>query len=291
MFDVVMPVISAHNNIAGLSIQSLVRHVTPRHIYVITPENNFSFFENLPKNCPVVLLNEDDLIPGVNLKSIADFIEHAGEKRARAGWYFQQFLKMSACFLQEIGDYYLIWDADTVMLRPIKFLNDQKKVLIKPSSEYHSPYFDTYRKLLEKARSVDFSFISEHFFIKSDYMRELIANIEESSSTNEHWVWNIMNAVETKHLSGAGFSEYETYGNFVNTVHPGTFAIRPLKTIRYGARKFGPIPNRYDLYRLSLSYSYASFESWDAGKTLKIRVEKFLSALMYYFNPARYLRG
>ncbi len=292
MFDAIMPVTHQHNNIAHVSIVSLMRNVTPRHIYVITQKENFPFFERLQASYPVVTVDENGLIPEVNLPSIARYIENTGQNPARAGWYFQQFLKMSACFLPNITDHYLIWDADTIMLQPIQFLNEKHQILIKPSSEYHQPYFETYEKLLGKTRNVDFSFISEHFFIKSAYMKELIAAIEEHSSLKSHWVWNIMNAVQPEHLSGAGFSEYETYGNFVNTIHPETFVLRPLKTIRYGARRFGPIPNRYDLYRLSLSYSYASFESWDTeGRPLKIWAEKLLSAFIYYANPGRYFGG
>jgi hypothetical protein len=122
-------------------------------------------------------------------------------------------------------------------------------------------------------------------------MKELIAAIETDSAPGMTWVWAIMKAVEPRHLSGAGFSEYETYGNFVNTVHPGAFAVRPLATIRYGARKFGLSPNRYDLYRLSLSCAYASFESWDMGKPLRIKAEKLLSFLVYCLHPKKFRRG
>lgn len=289
MFDVVMPVTNQHNHIACLSIISLAQNVTPRHIYVITPKDNFRFFESLQKYYPVITLDENDIIPKVNLRAIADFIENAGQNRARAGWYFQQFLKMSACCLPDIGDYYLIWDADTIMLKPLKFLNDKNQILIKPSAEYHQPYFDTYYKIFGKTRSVNYSFISEHFFVKTNYMKELITAIKKHTTMERNWVWNIMNAVDSKHLSGSGFSEYETYGNFVNTVHPETFVLRPLKTIRDGARRFGPIPNRYDLHRLSLSYSYASFETWDTGKSLRIWIEKLLSAFIYFLYPGRYL--
>ena len=291
MHDVIMPVTSRHNPIAALSIAALARHINPRHIYVITSGDNAPYFEKLQKHYPVVTLDENQVIPGINLKIIGDYIQKAQQKRSRAGWYFQQFLKMSACFLPNISDYYLIWDADTVMLNPVLFLNEAGQTLVKPSTEYHQPYFDTFFKLFGINRSVDFSFISEHFLINRHYMEELIAVIGERAASKNHWVWNIMDAVETKHLSGAGFSEFETYGNFVNTAHPGAFAVRPLKTIRYGGARFGPIPNKYDLYRLSLSCAYASFESWDEGKPLKIWAEKILSALIYYANPGRYLRG
>lgn len=291
MFDAIMPVTQQHNNIACLSIQSLMQNVKPRSIYVITPKDNFSFFERLRKIYPVVIIDENNVIPDIDLRSIAAFIENAGQNRARAGWYFQQFLKMSACFLPDITDHYLIWDADTVMLKPIQFLNERNQALIKPSLEYNQPYFETYERLLGKTRSVDYSFISEHFFIKTAFMKELIAAIEEHATGNRHWVWKILDAIETKHLSGAGFSEYETYGNFINSVHPGAFALRPLKTVRYGARKFGPVPNKYDLYRLSLSYSYASFETWDKRKPFRIWFEKFLSACVYFAYPGRYFHG
>ncbi len=289
MYDVVMPVLSRHNHIAGLSIASLSRHAKPRHIYVMTSQDNLHFFENLQKYYPVVPLDENQIMPGISVQTIGDYIEKAGHNRSRAGWYFQQFLKMSASSIPNVSQSYLIWDADTVMLKPISFLNNAGQALIKPSSEYHQPYFDTFQKLFGKTRNVDFSFISEHFFINCDYMDELIAVIGKHSANKQHWVWNIMDAVETKHLSGAGFSEYETYGNYVSMVHPASIATRPLRTIRYGARKFGPNPNRYDLYRLSLSYSYASFESWDTGKPLKILTEKILSAILYYTWPGRYL--
>mgnify|MGYP001767213401 CR=1 FL=1 len=292
MFDVIMPVVSQHNRIASLSIASLMRQIRPNHVYVITSKNNFDFFNVLKNDSPVITLDENELIPGINLQSLGDFIERAGQKRSRAGWYLQQFLKMSACRLPGISDHYLIWDADTVMLRPIQFLNEKNQALIKPSTEYHQPYFDTYFKLLGKTRSVDFSFISEHFLIKSRYMQELLDAIADHTTSQSHWVWKVMASIDPQHLSGAGFSEFETYGNFVNTVHPGAFALRPLKTIRYGARKFGPIPNRYDLYRLSLSCAYASFESWDTeGRRFRIWAEKFLSVLVYYTHPGRHLRG
>ena len=290
MFDVIMPVSAKHNDIACLSITSLMQYVMPRRIYVITSKDNFHSFERLQKNYPIITLDENNLIPAVNLQSIEEFIENEGQDRKRAGWYFQQFLKMSACFLPGISDYYLIWDADTIMLNHIRFLNDKNQILIKPSSEYHPPYFETYNRLLGKTRSVKFSFISEHFFINTAYMKELIAAIEEHSTEERHWVWKTLDAIEPKHLSSSGFSEYETYGNFVNTLHPETFALRPLKTIRYGARKFGPVPNKYDLYRLSLSYAYSSFESWDSGKPLRIQTEKLMSAMIYYASPGRYLK-
>lgn len=290
MFDVIMPVSTKHNDIALLSITSLMQYVMPHNIYVITSKDNFHFFERLQKNYPIITLDENYLISTVNLQSIEEYIENKGQDRQRAGWYLQQFLKMAACFLPDISDYYLIWDADTIMLKYIRFLNDKNQILIKPSSEYHYPYFDTYSKITGKTRSVNFSFISEHFFINKNYMKELITAIEEHTSTEQNWVWKIMNAVDKKYLSGSGFSEYETYGNFVETVHPGTFALRPLKTTRYASKKFGPVPSKYDLYRLSLSCSYASFENWNNdGKLVRILIEKLLSALIYYANPGLYL--
>jgi len=196
MFDVIMPVSRQHNDIAPLAIQSLIKNFLPRNVYVIASCDNLSLFTKLQNLRHVTVMDENSFIPGINLQAIAEFIENRGQNSSRAGWYFQQFLKMSACFLPNISSHFLIWDADTIMLKPMSFINDRHQIMIQPSSEYHQPYFDTYYNLLGQNRSVDFSFISEHFFINTQHMKELIAAIEQSMVPGNHWVWKIMNSIE-----------------------------------------------------------------------------------------------
>lgn len=65
----------------------------------------------------VHIIHEEDLLNGWTKDRISKFPVVGFP--ARTGWYIQQFLKMG--FSQKTKDAdYLIWDADTIILKPIK---------------------------------------------------------------------------------------------------------------------------------------------------------------------------
>lgn len=261
-FDTVVCVGPQHRQIALLSIKSILQFARPRKIYVVTSANSFSYFvERLGKNDQIVMVDEDKLIANVDLKSIRDYFSRRIEDSGRAGWYFQQFLKMSLCFLPEVTDQYLIWDSDTVMLRELTFFCPDGKPLVNPANRYRQPYFDLIEKLLGIKRLVDFSFISEHLMVRKNYMRQLI-DLTHPPGTKGYWPFSILDLVEDDQLSDTGFSEFETYGNFVHMHYPDSYGIRELSSLRSGAKKTGPLPGLRDLYCLSRRYDYVSFEVW-----------------------------
>lgn len=284
-YDAVVAVAPGHNYIAVKAMRSLRLFSGASRIIVITNRNNFRVFQQLAgEDISVRLLDEDRLIPGVSLDSLKGYLKNRDCTPARAGWYFQQFLKMSVCGLPEIAGHYLLWDADTVMLRPVTFFDGDGAVLINPSSEYYAPYFEIITRLWGKGRNVGFSFISEHLMVRSGYMKELISDIESRTPGKRPWPWTVMDLVDDKELARSGFSEYETYGNFVALNHPDSQKPRPMRSLRYGARRFGLRPNKYDLYVLSKNYSYVSFETWDRGGRAGIAVNKVVSLLVYWFD-------
>ena len=282
-FDAVLPVATRNNKIAEQAIRSLALYSNAKTFYLITESNNFLRFEELRADgFPIILLDEDTLIPTVNLQSIKYFLEKKGANPERAGWYFQQFLKMAVCDLPDISEHYLIWDSDTIMLQPIQFFSPEGTVFIKSKLETHDPYFETYRNILKRGPQVDFSFIAEHFMVKKEFMKELITTISNQPPSNQLWVWKIMNAIDQAHLSHSGFSEYETYGNFVSLHYPESITCRPLHSWRFGSMNFGLSPNKYDLFSLSLRYSYVSFETWTYGKSHRIVAQKLYAFLVFW---------
>ncbi|HON58913.1 MAG TPA: DUF6492 family protein [Smithella sp.] len=172
LYDAVMCVSLPHRDMALKAIRSLQVFAAPRKIFVITARQNFAFFQSkLDSHFPLCLLDEDRVIQDITLRVLQDyFARRIGDIR-RAGWYFQQFLKMSACNLPDLADHYLIWDSDTVLLQPLTFFGHDGIVLINPKTEHHSPYFTTMQKLLGIGKQVSFSFISEHLMIKKQYMK------------------------------------------------------------------------------------------------------------------------
>ncbi len=74
-------------------------------------------------------------------------------------------------------------------------------------------------RLTGQGKSVDFSFIAEHMIIDVAIMQELIRRIEQSTVDGDTWYEKIINATDS--AEDQAFSEFETYGTYINCV-PGT---------------------------------------------------------------------
>jgi hypothetical protein len=281
-FDIVLLVGKTHVKTACIAIEFLIKNTNARTIFIITGKENFHNF-SMSYNKNTKLIDENAIIPDVDLTSFEHFFIQREVNPKRAGWYFQQFLKMAACYLPEISEYYLIWDADTFLLRPVSFFSNDGKVLINVANAIHNhrPYFETYYKITGLKRSADFSFITEHLMIKKTYMQELIAAINTYVKEEDIWIWKIMKKIDTADLGESGFSEFETYGNYIMRSHPQSFELRRLKYFRYGRKLIGDSPNKYDYFRLSLSYTYVSFEKWDVGNKYLNFIQKIYSFLIW----------
>ncbi len=280
IYDAVVCAGPQHQHVAALAIKSLQRFSEPGKIYVITAAGNFEYFQKLKRQgLPINMIDEDKLIEGVNLGCLKEYFVQRGAGPARAGWYFQQFLKMSICYHPDIADHFLIWDSDTIMLQPLSFSDSEGRILVNPYSQFHKPYFDLIEKFLDIESVADFSFISEHMMVNKKYMRKLIEEIEEKSC-GKSWPLTILDLVEDVHLGGSGFSEFETYGNYIHQHNPGCYRLRELRSLRSGSKHAGYQPGRSDLYLLSREYAYASFEVWTRFSTWKRTLWK-LKAVIY----------
>lgn len=98
----------------------------------------------------------------------------------RSGWLFQQLIKLSADQLINT-DYFLVCDADTILLRPQIFLSNDKMIL-NCSMEYHEPYFIHLQKLLRLNSLMPCSFVSHHMIFNRTILCELKAKIERLHS-------------------------------------------------------------------------------------------------------------
>lgn len=209
----------------------------------------------------LIFINENELIP---YNSVKKAISKRDESCVgRTGWYYQQFLKMK--YAEVCNDkYYLIWDSDMIPLKRLDFF-DKGYPCFDLSDEFNKPYFDTMAVLLPglvKTRKE--SFIAEHMMIQCEWMRELIAEIEKNTCILGSEFWEkIINAINIKDLPNSGFSEFETYGTFVETKHPGKYKKRKWKAFRLGGLAFTPDNlNINSKNWLSKYYSAISFEKW-----------------------------
>ena len=264
VYDAVVAVAKADVEIAKKSVVGLSLHSKARRIFVITGSSNFHHFDELKQRLPaMILVDEDTVIDGVSIAAVRSFFGDAPERSKRVGWYFQQFLKMGMALSEEIADHYLIWDADTILLRPTDFIDETGRMLITVAQWEHQPYYRTLKRVLGIGRIVDFSFICEHQMVSRSIMSEMIDAIWARSPDSLSWVWAILSKVAAEDLPKSGFSEYETYGNYAFLNHADKYRVRSLPSFRSAMFVYGKFAPTYSLYSLGKCYHWASFEKWE----------------------------
>ena len=250
---------------------------------IIAKSDDFHLFE---KDESVILIDEDTLVPK---EQINKFLK---EKRSittpRDIWYEQQFLKMSYARICK-KEYYLIWDSDTVPIKPIQMFENNKP-FFDMITHYHPPYFKTLNLILPGLKLANLSFVSEHIMVKTEYMKNLLDEIERNDKLEGKFFWEkIMMAIEQKDIDFSGFSEFETYGTFVNTRYPNSFIYRKYKTLRSARIFYDSVDNlnESDINWLSQDFSSLSFERWNQFEKDKFEIAKN-SELQKKYKPLEF---
>ncbi|MEN9921550.1 MAG: hypothetical protein RLZZ517_528 [Candidatus Parcubacteria bacterium] len=136
----------------------------------------------------------------------------------RDGWLFQQLLKIGM-YKHVKCENYLVLDSDTILLNKHSFKDGDKTILFN-SEELHYPYQVSYKNIFGKFPKHSLSFVSHMMFLNTKKIEELLKQI----STDGKWV-DIIIKNTTNDVSG--FSEYETYGNWLLEHYPKDVALFP----------------------------------------------------------------
>lgn len=246
--DVLIPIIRKDLATLPLAIASLRRNL--RHplgkIILVSPQDEAIEHFCREQNCE--WRDENSVLP---IKK-AD-IHYSVNGVDRAGWLFQQFLKLSA---DQVSDqpHILLMDADTLFLQPQKFEQVGHSVLL-VSDEYHWPYYVTFQKLLGYPPPQRFSFIAHHMLIDRRRLAELRAELERRHQ--RPWHQAILDQLD--HHEGSSFSEFETYGHWMLQNHRDELELeywhnlsRPRRTLWRHAWDLRHIGTQYR----SLSYQH-----------------------------------
>ncbi|GAA3413082.1 DUF6492 family protein [Paenibacillus hodogayensis] len=213
--DVVIPAIAKDLGTLPHVIDGVRKHVMHPigRIFVVAPGDEKIKAVCKRKGCTFV--HEGSILP---LRK--QHIVYRSKRWERSGWLYQQLLKLGSSSI--VGQRrYLVMDADTVLIRPHRFVEDGKHVFY--CRNWSQPeYFATYRKLLGKKAPRPRSFVTHYMLFDKTKLQSLKQKIEARHGTK--WYHAIIQSINRK--KQFGFSEFETYGNYVYSGSPGKVRLK-----------------------------------------------------------------
>lgn len=202
--DVVIPIIEKDLPKLQSVVEGVREHIFPKTktIIVVAPRN--SKIQKACKDLGVTFVEESKASP-VNKSEI----KYKVDGKDRSGWLFQQLIKLSADQFVTTRNF-LVLDADTVFVSKAVLMNGNKTVY-PISDEYHKPYYEEYERLMGERPKSLISFVSHYMVFNKDTLKSLKNHIETLHGMP--WYDAILKTID--HHEASGFSEYETYGNYV----------------------------------------------------------------------------
>jgi hypothetical protein len=229
--ELFLPIGPRDLEVAPLAVASLRRHLTNRitHVRAATPAAGLGALRTLLPGVEIVA--DEDLLPADLRHAIA-----AAAPTGRDGWLTQQFLCLLHVATAARGRC-LVWDADTLMVRP-QTLVEGTVAALPISLEHHHPYFALIRCLLPSLPLPAWSStVAHHMLMEPPLLRQLIAEIE-SHAGGRPWWSAILARVDRREQSC--MAEYELYGQWVRHRHPDR--VRPVgfRNVPLSRRRFSP---------------------------------------------------
>ncbi len=223
------------------------------HYEVVVPDAEVAQFEAATP-APYRVVPESRYGEGRSLEWVRAQLPAA--QAHRAGWYWQQLLKLQAVRAAErADDVVLIWDADTVPVANLHFVAADGRLVLRAAREHHAPYFAALQRLLGLPRQVDLSFIAQCMPARARWARGMASAIEARHGV--HWFEAILRCAETGDASG--FSEYETLGSWVFHHHNDEIVFSASTWARQGKKVFGSLEN----FARVIGLDYVAFENWE----------------------------
>lgn len=242
----------------AVASQFILKHIKSISYEVIVPDQEVEIFKSVTPQSFTVK-RESYYLKEKGLKWLEKFFPE--NNKNRAGWYLQQIIKIEACRSNNQDKVVLIWDADTVPIKPIKFFDQNGKLNYYVGTENHSPYFQAIERLIGLNKIVEFSFISQSFPVNAKWVQEFCDRIENKFNMN--WISALVEHLDTSTFSG--FSEYESIGTYISHFHRNEITFAQGNWYRYGNSLIGGVQNltAERIKELAKQYDYLSFELWD----------------------------
>ncbi len=219
----------------------------------------------------VTVIDEEAVVTGLSAAAMPQHLPPqlpGGRHRGIGCWYYQQFLKMGYARFAPQLSHYLVWDADTVPLRPLSFERGAR-TLLTTGYEYHRDYFLTLARLLPQVPVPKVSHISQHMLVQTGDMQALLAELDAHGLP---WWQYILSCLTGR--SPHQFSEYETYAAYCLARWPQRYQSIRRRWLRGGRSWFQAGLTQADYAGLADLYDFIAFEDWDNSARRRRRARR-----------------
>ena len=121
------------------------------------------------------------------------------------------------------------------------FFDEENRPFFYIGNENHGEYIETLEQLLPgmiPKYKENISFIVNYMLFKTDYVKELLEKVAKSAVEGSSWWEKILYSIRSDYINESGFSEFETYGNYVMKYHFGEYSLRSISQYRTVNRHF-----------------------------------------------------
>ena len=261
-----------------VAAKRIVQFISAKQYTVIVPDTQVEIFSAVTK-APYKVKPESQFVGSLKEKIVQTLTP---ENQDRVGWYLQQFVKISAVLTHDDRDVVLIWDADTVPLKKLEFINSQGQFIYYKGDEYRKSYFDFIERALGLKRTQNFSFIAQSLILKVSWAHELTNALTQSAQLP--WIDSVLSFLDK--AEPAGFAEFETLGSWIWSHHREEILISERPWYRNGLSLVGnPLKLSQSVWNgLAKSYDFIGFERWDELVGLRKRLKRIARRYQYSYR-------
>ena len=190
-------------------------------------------------------LIDENIIGVPTIKQLEEAYPNFPKKCGKIKWNYQQFLKIQYANICQY-DSYIIWDGDSIPLKPIRFFTDDGKTIMHLATHARYASFIRFLKVClgKKDDGLDltfpgrWSYVCEHMIFDVDVMKNMASKICLNLNCGSN-IWDSVLSSLVK-LSGEGktvqLSEFEIYGTYLKNFYPDKYAEAKIATMCHGER-------------------------------------------------------
>ena len=206
------------------NIENFKKYYPGFKLYIICPNKEKKIFEKKIKYKCCKIIEEDKIITLKKFKLISNkYLKNNNyhkEIQARLTWYYQQILKISFMvnFINKEKKPILMWDADTILLKPFQFFKKNLTLKYGTTLEYYSAYFKTNKKILRVLPNYFIAMTNQFIGLTPKEGKFLIRKlnyIKKNNNDTPKWLTEIIiSSISNVHkkYDGSMFSEQELIG-------------------------------------------------------------------------------